>query len=446
MNDESSPDRTLAEASNGAKDLSPTIDRDKRLADALSVVSKSGLGLALASFEASSLKSALAASSLSTALLKNLNSHSIALDSSLSPLLKALSEGPLSAISTAAFSNARIASALASLEASPLRSVLATTSSLSPLLKALSEGPLSGLNTARFSSLALKSGLDALQKSIAGNDKLFAQLAVSNDFQRFAEVFKSATNTVDRLAIPLLKDLNLPSPVKSLRFALLTNSCESFYSSLRELSPSPNPLSSTLVELPIKECLNETAIFAASETSDKTPPTANETEVSLISLLDEHFPTLVPAYRGARLARFSNNPDRIRHFSVSWRELFTHLIHELAPDEKLKAWSKNKNDFHEGRPTRAARLRFIYGYLLTDGLGVACNLESEDLKKCLEFLEQFVIRDAKSVLAWNGVLQQGTHGIQPNLSELSLVALQARFDGFLRFILELYAFRFAGKS
>jgi len=94
-------------------------------------------------------------------------------------------------------------------------------------------------------------------------------------------------------------------------------------------------------------------------TSDKITDLSVENDFELRSLLSELNSELVIMLDGATQALISENVDRVRHFTISLRELFTHIIHTLAPDNAIKVWSNNPEHFFEGRPTRKARLLFI---------------------------------------------------------------------------------------
>src|SRR5258705_4205619 len=85
-----------------------------------------------------------------------------------------------------------------------------------------------------------------------------------------------------------------------------------------------------------------------------------ENEFSLSTYLPKVEPGLFKMWKGAIEAYHSDNSDRVRHFSASIRELFTHLIHILAPDNEIKNWATDNTFFDEkGRPTRKARLLYI---------------------------------------------------------------------------------------
>lgn len=86
-----------------------------------------------------------------------------------------------------------------------------------------------------------------------------------------------------------------------------------------------------------------------------------ETEVlgQFESELEEVNPEFVEIWRGAKQAAETRGADWVRHFSVSLRELGTHLLHHLSPDEQVEAWTKDPKDYHQGKPTRMTRIRFI---------------------------------------------------------------------------------------
>ena len=71
-------------------------------------------------------------------------------------------------------------------------------------------------------------------------------------------------------------------------------------------------------------------------------------------------PSLPNLWFGAMLAFASTNPDRIRHVATSLRELLMHLLRILAPDGIVLSRPTNSADLTNGRPTRAAKLRFIF--------------------------------------------------------------------------------------
>jgi len=67
---------------------------------------------------------------------------------------------------------------------------------------------------------------------------------------------------------------------------------------------------------------------------------------------------LLTMWRGAIEALESGHEDYARHCSVSLRELLTHIIHKLSPDDEIQEWATDLKFFENGRPTRKARLLF----------------------------------------------------------------------------------------
>ncbi|MBK8399001.1 MAG: hypothetical protein IPL26_27590 [Leptospiraceae bacterium] len=121
-------------------------------------------------------------------------------------------------------------------------------------------------------------------------------------------------------------------------------------------------------------------------------------------------------WNGAHEALTSNNPDRIRHASVSIRELLTHLIHTLSPEDKMKDWSKDPNHFVNGKPTRSARMSYILREINTPQLK---DFVEKDIKACVELLNCF---------------QNGTHSLESKLTENQLKILIVRVGAFIQYL------------
>jgi hypothetical protein len=79
--------------------------------------------------------------------------------------------------------------------------------------------------------------------------------------------------------------------------------------------------------------------------------------------LNEYLPLiengLYEMWQGAVEAYSSKHHDKIRHFAVSLRELLTHLLHILAPNDEVNLWTNDPQMFHKGQPTRNCRLSYI---------------------------------------------------------------------------------------
>jgi len=137
-------------------------------------------------------------------------------------------------------------------------------------------------------------------------------------------------------------------------------------------------------------------------------------EEELLAQLESMSGDLPPMLRGAVRSLSSQNPERVRHFSVSMRELFTQVIHRLAPDEEIKKWSTNESDYHNGKPTRSARIHYI----------------------CREIdrppFDDFVRFDVKSTLELANLFQKSTHAPKPTYTEGQLQAMRVLLENSIR--------------
>jgi hypothetical protein len=172
--------------------------------------------------------------------------------------------------------------------------------------------------------------------------------------------------------------------------------------------------------MPTVEYLNG-SVLTRSVTADEVDDFEVEAETaeSLDYFLAQLDPNLVTVLHGARQALTSTNPDRIRHFSASFRELLTHVLHMLAPDEEIRTWSTSPQDFAKGRPTRKARLRYI------------CR----DINH--EPFEEFVNKDIEAVLEFFQLFHRGTHTIAARFTNRQLKALHVRVESAMRFLIEI---------
>jgi hypothetical protein len=129
--------------------------------------------------------------------------------------------------------------------------------------------------------------------------------------------------------------------------------------------------------------------------------------------LDPSFPTML---EGANQAIYSTNPDRCRHFASSHRELCTHILHSLAPDNAVEEWTKDPKHFHEGRPTRKARLLYVV----------------RDYQNAL-FVD-FFIQDFSNQM---DLLNADEHRKRQEYTEKQLLLLHERFLSALQFLMEI---------
>ncbi|SRR6266487_2459919 len=143
---------------------------------------------------------------------------------------------------------------------------------------------------------------------------------------------------------------------------------------------------------------------------------STQTAEALETLLAGLDRNLVLLWQGASQALTSNNVDRNRHFLISLRELFTHVLHQLAPNDEIRAWTTSPEHFDRGQPTRKARLLFI------------CR----DIN--YSPFSSFVEKDIASILTLWEILNR-SHEIAIPLTQKQLVALKIRIEGALRLLL-----------
>jgi hypothetical protein len=136
--------------------------------------------------------------------------------------------------------------------------------------------------------------------------------------------------------------------------------------------------------------------------------------LSWLEILDASFPNML---LGAEQTIYSQNPDHCRHFASSHRELSTHILHLLAPENKVRQWTKDPNHYDkEGKPTRRARLKYI-----------ARNHNNDT------FVD-FLIKDFENQMA---LLNADEHRRTHEYSNQDLLALHKRFLSMLGFLWEI---------
>jgi hypothetical protein len=166
------------------------------------------------------------------------------------------------------------------------------------------------------------------------------------------------------------------------------------------------------------------AISVAEDITPEEELLKNEIQYENEILLSSHLPRidtgLYKMWKGAIEAYNSNNSDKVRHFSTSIRELYTHLLHILAPDDAIKKWTSDPTYYHEGRPTRKARLLFI-----------CRNINNDQFNT-------FVKKDVEATIAFIDIFQKGTHNIDPAFSPNHLVTIKSKAENTLKFLLEIH--------
>lgn len=146
-----------------------------------------------------------------------------------------------------------------------------------------------------------------------------------------------------------------------------------------------------------------------------------EAELDIVeSLLASIDPELVRPYRGAKEALAGSGIDRERHFLSSLRELLTHVLHKLAPDNEIKQRVSIEKPDHmqNGKPTRKARLLYMCRGI---------NYEP---------LDDFVNADTNSIANLIDVLHR-VHDLRPRLTDEQLKAIFLRTDSWLYYVLQV---------
>ncbi len=210
-----------------------------------------------------------------------------------------------------------------------------------------------------------------------------------------------------------------------------TTFLDNYSALLKSYSPDKGSIITTnpeLIKLPSVEYFTSSNLVEAISTEEKISAEEEivktdiqyENEYSLLQWLPKIDEGLLKMWKGAIEALSSKNADRIRHFITSIRELYTHVFHILAPDNEVTNWSKNATDFHNGKPTRKARLSFI-----------CRNISDEPFKK-------FIDKNIEATLAFIDLFQRGTHSIDPTFSENHLITIKCKAETTLRFLLEIH--------
>lgn len=126
---------------------------------------------------------------------------------------------------------------------------------------------------------------------------------------------------------------------------------------------------------------------------------------------------LVGLYRGGMNALERGGPDWQRQSMASFRELCMHVLHLLAPNAEVMSIATS-DDLHDGRPTRKARLRFIFAAV--SGNDIA------------DFFEA----DLKAAVALFDALNSGTHRLEASATPAQLHYLRGRIVGLIASMLE----------
>jgi hypothetical protein len=147
----------------------------------------------------------------------------------------------------------------------------------------------------------------------------------------------------------------------------------------------------------------------------------DQVTTALPTMLASVSQALVPMHQAATSLIESEGADSARHFSVSLRELLSHILRMLAPDEAIAQWpSKVPEDFSQGRPTRRGRLRYI--------LRAVANTA----------YEPFVASDMRQVLELINALHAGTHSLDSQSDPVTRRLILRRVEFFVTLIVDAH--------
>lgn len=140
----------------------------------------------------------------------------------------------------------------------------------------------------------------------------------------------------------------------SILTADLTKTFDSFTRSYREVIESIPHLPEFGTPLVAKYSPVEYSL--QMEVLERISVEGEDIDVEALPSVDEELASfdsqLLVLINGARHSLESDNPDRARHVTTSVRELFTHILHGLSPDDQVRKWSTDPAHYHNGRPTR----------------------------------------------------------------------------------------------
>ena len=142
-----------------------------------------------------------------------------------------------------------------------------------------------------------------------------------------------------------------------------------------------------------------------------------------VVLLESVGPEFVAMYDGAVTALEGTNPERSRHVLTSLRELWNHLLRELAPGEELGQWiggQDNPRLLHNGSPTRYAKIRYVLRGLIDEPL--------------IEFVEA----DATAMVKLYDLYGR-LHRLQTGITDEQLHVIVLKTQSYLDYILRAWA-------
>ena len=284
-----------------------------------------------------------------------------------------------------------------------------------------------------FSQLAKQSVEANRLVTASGIADIKSQLAMTSSLARALNIESLTQLSLNRLKLEGLgKSLLISNTIQAsilANFNQFSNAYSSLVRSRDDISWEELPKELT-VEQPALEVLESTSFLESI--SDPTLDEQLEIEKSLSrdeilaeiggveALLLEIDKGLVTMWRGAIEALESGHEDYARHCSVSLRELLTHVIHKLSPDDEIQKWATDPNLFDNGRPTRKARLLFI------------CRAVNHDV------FADFINKDIAATIEFFTLFQRGTHQINIPYTHKQLLTLKNKVESTISFLIQTY--------
>lgn len=282
-----------------------------------------------------------------------------------------------------------------------------------------------------LSSSGMRTVLDA---NVAGRLTALLESSLTRELPRVFGLAILAQRAIDQIDFDLLASrIGLPiKPLNALRDSHLAfNSAYEAFSVelLTSESALPEPLQHALTLATDSRYMHVAILGQLSRGEDDDDVAAasvrareeiaTEAEDRVALLLQELDPGLLEPLNGARSRLRVPAADAVRQVSTSLRELLTHVLHRIAPDQEVRGWTTDPSLFgKDGGPTRRARLLYAMRAQRSGAL------------------TELVDKDVGAAIALSKALQEGTHGVPADIACSQLPALVVRTEVLLIQLLE----------
>lgn len=258
-----------------------------------------------------------------------------------------------------------------------------------------------------------------------------AQFSIQSNVARisglsfFAEdsIFKAEAAGVGRII-----DIDYDTKLRIDNSAInLSNGYAKLFSSFGQNLNTFTDFNPHIAHLTSQEYFNNANLIEILSTDEKESDEEQIIKKDIITINERSLSTYLPVidadltalWEGSKEALRSDNPDKVRHFGTSLRELFTQVIQSLAPTAEIEAWTQEEKYFHKGRPTRNARLHYI-----------CRNINNETFKI-------FIEKDIDALIAFLDLFQECTHSVKSKMTEKQLFAMQSRAESAVVYLISI---------